>query len=172
MSKTENHPLDRAVHYVIAHSVATELGKTKLNKVLWWADVEHYRRYGHSITRLDSYSRLQHGPVPHSINMSLNRLVENNKISIPLERATYAVFEIQPLAGISPDCFKPSEIECLQEAIRHVTNMTAQEASNETHDPLWEEIGLGCDISIGAASIRALEIDQEDLEWANELQEL
>jgi hypothetical protein len=163
---TNEHPLDRAVHYVIAHAQSQELGKTKLNKVLWRADLEHYRRYGRSVTRLENYSRLQYGPVPHTINLSLRRLVDCGRISIPAERGLYSIIELQALDQIATENFTASEIECLQEAIRHVTKMTAQEASEETHDILWEEIGLGCDISIGAASIKALDLDPEDFLWA------
>jgi hypothetical protein len=35
-----------ATHYVIARCDPAKLGATKLNKVLWFADVIYYRRHG------------------------------------------------------------------------------------------------------------------------------
>ena len=32
-----------AVHYVIAKATPSKLGHVKLNKILWCADLEHYR---------------------------------------------------------------------------------------------------------------------------------
>jgi hypothetical protein len=163
-------PLDRAVHYVISHSRPEELGKTKLNKVLWRADVEHYRRHGTTVTRLENYRRMQYGPVPHTITQSLGRLSNAGKISIAEELYEFAVHELQALEVIGPEDFSSSEIECLQEAIRHVSRLTAGSASNETHDALWEEIGLGADISVGAASIKFLDLNPEDFDWAMQLE--
>jgi hypothetical protein len=44
------------VHYVIAKAPG-KLGHVKLNKILWCADLEHYRWRGVAITGLQHYAR-------------------------------------------------------------------------------------------------------------------
>ncbi len=45
-----DHKTKTVIHYVISHTEPEKLGAVKLNKVMWRADVEHYRRYGKTIT--------------------------------------------------------------------------------------------------------------------------
>ena len=58
--------LAAAVEYVshqMAESGDQHRGAVKLNKIIWWADQESFRRYGYSITGSE-YQRLPQGPVP------------------------------------------------------------------------------------------------------------
>ena len=56
---------------------ATEAFKTKLNKLLFYIDFEHFRRYGHSITGLQ-YNAISWGPVPNNFSTIFEQLVNFN----------------------------------------------------------------------------------------------
>ena len=53
----------------------------KLYKILWFADIEHYRLTGRSITGAASYTKRQYGPVPKGIMQALTTLEGEGKIA-------------------------------------------------------------------------------------------
>ena len=55
-------------HYVIARTEPSKLGYVKLNKILWYSDLEHYRRHGVSLTGLTHYTRMPQGPMSMDIS--------------------------------------------------------------------------------------------------------
>src|SRR5215831_1677028 len=68
-------------HYVIWRCNPAELGTVKLNKILWFADLEYYRRTGHTITGATAYTKLPHGPVAKGILEALDGLEAEDKIA-------------------------------------------------------------------------------------------
>ena len=71
-------------HYVIKRCDPAKLGATKLNKVLWFADVIYYRRHGRTITASDNYVKQQFGPVQRNRPRCLGKRPE---MSWPCQRA-------------------------------------------------------------------------------------
>ena len=69
-----------AVHYVIAQANSSKLGHVKLNKILWYADLEHFRWHGVTITGLRQYSRTLHGPMSREIIRAVGWLVQAGKV--------------------------------------------------------------------------------------------
>ena len=53
--------------------------KTKLNKLLWYADFHHFRLHGHSISGA-RYVHLPYGPVAHGYELYLGQLRQENKL--------------------------------------------------------------------------------------------
>ena len=70
---------EEAVHYVIASTRPDELGKTKLAKVLFFADLDAYRRTGKPITEA-TYVKRQHGPMPEQLYTAIKALASSDKI--------------------------------------------------------------------------------------------
>lgn len=161
-------PRTKAImHYVIAHADPSRLGATKLNKVLWHADVLHYRKFGTTITGQNSYIRMPQGPVPNFAREAIDALKQEKKI---LERnvPTFAG-ERREFHSISePDktCINSAQIEIILDAIRIICAKSAGQASSDTHDALWEEISNGDQIPVGAASVRPGTLEPDDIEWA------
>ena len=162
----------RIAHYIIARTKSNELGKTKLNKVLWFADLMHYRRYGVSMTGATSYTKRQYGPVPNQILAALGDLEENNIIAERMvETPTHPRKEFVWLERPDMINYSSAEVDILHEAIDWICgNHSAKSISDLTHDALWEEIELGKEIPIGAASVIPGEITEDDMSWA--IQEL
>src|SRR5215472_16282674 len=72
-------------HYVIWRCNPADLGAVKLYKILWFADLEYYRRTGRSITGATSYTKLQHGQVPKGGRQAITTLEHEGKIATSTE---------------------------------------------------------------------------------------
>jgi len=90
------------VHHVIARSRPGDLGATKLNKVLWYADITQYRRTGRTISGALHYTKLKYGPAPNGIQQTLEFLkargiVEEKIVATPVgERREYKSLQAPP----------------------------------------------------------------------------
>jgi Protein of unknown function (DUF4065) len=156
-------------HYVIWRCDPAELGSVKLYKILWFADLEHYRRTGRSITGATAYTKRQFGPVPKGIYRALDTLKDERKIAVAKDNY-YGYAKTMFLALERPDlqAFDGEEIADVDAVADVVCKHTATSISEVTHDPLWEETEIGADMPIGPASIVAGEIMPEDIAWATE----
>jgi hypothetical protein len=73
-TREPNDKLAAAVHLVIGRLPPGDLGATKLNKILWAADCEFFRRHGRSLTGETEYIRKDQGPCPANIEEVLTKL--------------------------------------------------------------------------------------------------
>jgi hypothetical protein len=155
-------------HYVIARCPPEELGATKLNKVLWFTDVFHYRRHGKTVSGVKSYVKRQFGPVPPGIMQAIDALKRDGKInerSVATPAGTRREFVWLQEPDVS--AFTPEEIDMLNEVMSLVCkNHSAASISELTHGSLWSETLLGGEIPIGAASVVAGEVTPEVMVWA------
>ena len=162
----------RVAHYIITHTRPEKLGAVKLNKVMWHADVLHYRRYGETVTGQISYVRMDMGPVPHDMRLILDELKTAGKI---VEKKTPTPVgerrEFVCLQRAKGDMFSALEIETLHEAMRDIVHLSAREASNRTHGPIWKVLDNGQDMPVQAAAVIPSEICPEDIEFAMENKE-
>jgi hypothetical protein len=70
-----------AVHYVIEKTDPSKLGYVKLNRILWYSDLEHYRWHGVSITGLQQYTRTPQGPMSNDISRAVRHLIREGKVA-------------------------------------------------------------------------------------------
>jgi hypothetical protein len=155
-------------HYLIWRCDPAQLGATKLNKILWFSDLAHYRQTGRTITGATAYTKLPHGPVPKGIRGALSALETENKIAT--STANYYGFpKTMFLAVERPDlsAFSPDEVMTI-DAIAEVIcgDHTAASISRLSHNVLWDETEVGADMTIGAGSIVPGEPTEEELRWA------
>ena len=152
-------------HFIIGSTRPSELGKTKLFKTMWWADVLHYRRYGETISGLSAYVRMPKGPVPKNIYPVLRGLKAAGKI---LERQVNlgdAVrHEFIAIAPADPDRFTSREIQSIYRAIEAARPLTAAQASDMTHDPVWRVLEDREDMPVRAAAVIPGDVTPEDME--------
>jgi hypothetical protein len=155
-------------HYVIARTDPSMLGVTKLNKILWYSDLEHYRRRGKSITGLRHYTRMPQGPMSKDIGRAVQVLKNNRAI---VERSTKVVdYTRRELLWLKqPDLsgFTAEQIDLMNQMIAWISPLSADEVSRITHgDPLWKELIDNENMAIGPASIVAGPPSPKQLEWA------
>lgn len=157
-------------HYVIWKCDPADLGATKLNKILWFADLDHYRRTGRSITGASAYTKLQHGPVPKGIDRALAALTTEHKIAQSTEN--YHGFPKAMFLALTRPDFSPftadeiATVDMVAELI--CRDHTAASISRLSHDALWDETEVGSDMTIGAGAVLAGEATVEDLAWARQ----
>ena len=154
-------------HFIIASTNPGGLGKTELFKTMWWADVLHYRRYGETVSGLSAYVRMPQGPVPRNICPILESLKSGGEILERQVNVSAAVrHEFIAIEPADPNQFTPREIQSICRAIEAVRPLTAAQASEMTHDPVWRVLEDGEDMPIRAAAVIPGDVTPEDMELA------
>lgn len=158
----------QVIHYIIEHA-GPDLGATKLCKVMWRADLHHYRRHGETISCQDSYVRRPRGPVPNGFHEALRNLESRRAIQKkPVTVFNFTRHEFHVLKRSNKNWFSESAQEALHEAIEAIAPLLSQEASEDTHDSLWEELEDGEQLPIAAAAIVPTKVLREDIRWARQ----
>ena len=156
------------IHYIINSANDQTLNKTKLNKILWFADLEFYIKFRRTITGESSYPKAPRGPVFEQLDTILEML-EHKKAIVSRKRQSSGYFSWEYWALGEPDLsiLSASEVAHIDKILYDITkNHTASSISKLTHDVLWEETEMGKPISIAAASIMPSAITDSDMSWA------
>ncbi len=114
---------------------STNLFKTKLNKLLFYADFGHYQKYGKSITGL-KYSAIDYGPVPNGYDEIYGNLVKEGKIYKKYTESVDGFFgeKFYGLESLSDELFTPEEIETLTKVIQKFKDKSSKEMVTLSHD--------------------------------------
>jgi len=157
-----------AMHYVIARHPPSQLGATKLNKVLWFADCEMYRRHGRSITGEQAYVRKQNGPCSARFESALRSLKDQGVVQEEQVPTFNGYYRRELHARQSPDvtAFSGEEVDILNEIAKEISRLTAQEASDLSHDLLWQETEHNSQMAIAAGAVKVCSLSEADLDWA------
>lgn len=119
----------------IANKTADDMtfGDTKLNKALYFADFFHYGFFGKPITGAD-YQKLRWGPAPRRLLPARKQLEKEEAIEVIKKgRAFQHTFMI---ANRDPDLrlFNQSELDLVDEVLKMLSEDTAVEASEFSHE--------------------------------------
>lgn len=159
--------LPLVLHYVIARAEGADFGRVKINKAVVRSDVEHFRRYGTTITGASSFQKQQFGPVPNGVLKALKSLeaegkIAHRRVSTPVgEREEYVALEEPDISK-----FSAAEIDVVHLALSQLRHLSALEASERTHDALWDEVEPFGQIPVKAAAFAPSAIDEDTLAWA------
>jgi len=157
------------VHYICWKcDEPSQLGATKLNKILWFVDTLAYRTAGAPVTAA-TYVKLQYGPVPRNIRRVIDELCVEGKIVKREPQAAYQPREFFAVQPASTDNFSPAELSLIDSVIGEICkNHTAGSISELTHGPVWEAASMGEEIPLYAIFADAPgALTDADFEWAN-----
>jgi uncharacterized phage-associated protein len=130
--------LKAMILYISSHPVVTDIGLTKLYKIIYFADVTHLRETGESITGSD-YIKYQHGPVPSRGERCLKRLRKEGQLHS--ERQAYDNFEhiaLTPLVDPPANVLTAAQSDTLDQVCRELGPETASQLSDRSHqEPAW-----------------------------------
>lgn len=143
-------------------------GLTKVNKVIFFADFEAYRRTGQSITGA-VYQRLDQGPCAHQFMPALESLGDDVR---EVQRQTPAGTrrELVPLRDAKVDLFTGPEIALVDEIIDWFRPMTARQASDQSHETMAYRLTYDRDeVPYGAAVLSSDRPSVEDTAWLEEV---
>ena len=137
----------KLIHMIVFFATMCRLNKTKLNKLLFYADFLYCKEHGKAISDIP-YVKLPHGPAPESYNAILGILegtghVEINEVVLNQEKS---IIEERITAGKAFDqkVFTENELETLRKVALHLGGKTGAELSKLAHDePFWNELELG-----------------------------
>lgn len=128
--------LETAIAYIVdfasKHKERGKLGKTKLFKILWFAEraymAQHYKRLIEGF----EYRHMPFGPVPNleKIDRILDNLIQSGRIAKKGKNCF--------VVGAKPFESYPENVRFFDEEILQDLPKTAQELSDASHDALWE----------------------------------
>lgn len=122
--------------------------KTVLNKLLYFSDFNYYEFKWKSITD-ETYHKLPRGPVPKNIDAVLGQMEQAKQItSFETEFCGYKQIRYMPNIKYDLSQFNWLEIEVIDDVIEKLSNMTAKQVSDYSHDDvpymvaknLWDKL--------------------------------
>lgn len=136
-----------AVLFFAKNTNPKQLGSTKLNKLLYYSDFLHFKRYGRPIIG-DRYLKMPYGPVPSTAYTIIVGLSGEMAEKTPITKIFNKKIKIQEtkvadkklskiVALVEPDMtvFSDSEIEILTEIAEKLKNENGTNLSKVTHLP-------------------------------------
>ncbi|MEI6291159.1 MAG: type II TA system antitoxin MqsA family protein [Chloroflexota bacterium] len=127
--------ISKLLNAMIYFCAETEIPKTKLNKLLFYADFKHFKEYLISITGA-KYAHLPYGPVPDKYEHYLAALLDEEKAIIKNERQINEMITGEYLlASKKPDLniYSPSELKILAFVKEYFQDFNANKISSFSH---------------------------------------
>ncbi len=141
------------------------LGKVKLAKMLFFVDLEAYKRFGHTITDTD-YIRMPRGPMPVEFEETLNTMKKQGLIRKGKRNEPHFF----PLQHYSSSIFPGVEMELLSEAAaQFVSSQTRLLVWLSHENYAWKYLKHGSYISFALASTNSEEEAKELVSIASKL---
>jgi len=134
MIPEENVQFDRAklkdaVHYICAKCPVDELGKVKLHKILYFADMIHFIGTDAPLTGVQ-YQKQKFGPMARHLNWAIDDLIKDNRLRV--EKRDYFGFEkmdYHALGGVDRNRLNENARRVLDEVIEFVRSRSAKAIS-------------------------------------------
>lgn len=158
--------LKELILYIARESEGDEhFGVVKLNKLLFNADFEAYRRFGESVTGQE-YQALPSGPAPRQILPTLQDMQDQSELVIR-EESLYGYIQKRPLALRQADIhlFSQDEIALIDHILQRFRHMSATQVSDLSHEFLgWSLAEPGETIPYAVALLGREELTEQELE--------
>lgn len=188
MGRREKQLLNRRklralVHYVCHQAPRERLGKVKLHKILYYADINAYVRFGEGITG-EVYVKQKFGPVSLHLEEVLEELAEDGLVVLREAEGDndsamsddsigeagsrrYRKGEFVSVRKPVLEGFLAEEVEVIDGVIEWICfNHTARSISQHSHDEVWNLLEMGEEIPYATAYVSKLGvITQDDIEW-------
>lgn len=167
----EDHQFDRqkfkaVVHYVAASTRPEELGRVKLHKILYFADMLTYLAFGRPLTG-EEYQKQQFGPTARHLGVALKELTADGRLNV--SRALFYGFPkdtFESLEQPRSDLLSRDERRLLDDVIDDVCARSAREISEISHTAAWELAAIGESLPYFTAYLMApAEVTDDDLAW-------
>ncbi len=131
------HEREKLIQAIIFLSENTRwLGKTKLYKLLYFLDFEHFKQTGRSVTGLN-YSAWPMGPVPSDLHEEIvspeEDLAEAVNFGERIVGGDRAMLSVEPKVAFSDKHFSKREMKILRDLCKRYYNAKAEEMVEATH---------------------------------------
>jgi len=142
------HERDKLLNVIVYFAQQTlHCGKTKLFKLLYLLDFEHFRMTGRSVTGLQYYA-WKLGPVPVSLDDEFDEPATDLCAAVMLaseQVIDHCRFKVVPQRPFDDTNFSKRELRLLEELSRQYRDHTAQQMVEVTHaeNGAWERVFAG-----------------------------
>lgn len=164
----DREKLKALVLYISSRCEPSDLGATKLHKVLYFSDMIQFAATGRPITGA-IYRKRPHGPTCDALLKTLKDLESDGLIDVT-EENFFGYIKKRFRSKVDPDLsrFGPSELEIVDETIDFVCrNNSARTISEFSHTRAWEMVRFGEELPyLSAFYIFPSQVSQESLDWA------
>ena len=160
--------LDELILYISERELANEtFGKTKLHKLLWMSDFQHYRLTGESITGA-SYIHRRHGPMVDGLETRLASLADAQRLMIRRrDQFGYVQQRPVPLERADLSLFSGLEIAVVEQMLREAQDKSARDLSELSHQHVgWRGTEEGEVIPYESALIELEQPTEEEISAA------
>ncbi|MBI4404991.1 MAG: SocA family protein [Deltaproteobacteria bacterium] len=133
--------LANLILYLAGHSKISDLGLTKLYKLVFFSDVTHLRSHGSSITGSE-YIKYPFGPVPSRGEKVLKKLAKDEAVEVKStslnEARDLRRFNVRQLKKPDMTCFSSEELATIDSVVVRLGQMSAKDLSELSHaEPAW-----------------------------------
>jgi hypothetical protein len=150
----------------------SQFGVTRLNKVLFWADFEQFRRTGQAITG-GNYIKLDNGPVLERFDGILDGL--RARRALYLEEVASGPYTLKRPVALRPanlELFTPEELRLIDEVIEANQGKTTTDVSDLSHEFVgWQVARLGEAIPYGTAFLASPSLTDDEIAYGLRLAE-
>jgi uncharacterized phage-associated protein len=171
MTTLDQTKLRELILYIAERSEGDEpFGKTKLNKILFYADFIAYAQMGRSITGQE-YRKLPHGPVAADAEETLTALKQEEAVAIA-QRSYHGLPQQRPFALREPilDAFSGEEIAIVDKVITELWGKSAKDVSDLSHEFIgWQAALPGEAIPYETVFVDNGELTEAEEEYARQL---
>lgn len=176
MSTAEEHiQFDRqkfldVVHFIchLCRQNPAELGKVKLHKALYFADMVTYLETGRPLTGVE-YQKQTFGPVARHLAWALDELQKSGRLRVE-ERNYFGYPKLDFISAAKPGKERLTEHDrkLLGDIVDFVCAKSAREISEFSHNEAWRLAKLGERIPYySALALVPSEVTDADREWAD-----
>lgn len=173
-STFDREKLEQVILFFLEKINNNTLGRTKLMKLLYYVDFDHYEKTGRSITNA-KYRKLPQGPVPDKAEKVITKMIEKGAVrEVKMKVGPYdqrrliteaALFDASKLQG--------DELETLRLVAQKWERASAQEIATATHrEAPWGTTEDGKAIDYELAHYRSLPAEEQEDHWLAKSKEL
>jgi uncharacterized phage-associated protein len=162
--------IDKALEAIIYISYKTN-NLINILKILYFADKYHLQKYGRLITD-DRYIAMENGPVPSGAYDIIKFVRGDGIFSIPIPAKESLHVEgkikVTPRRPANMDLLSESDIECLDQAISEIANLSFSSLKRKSHsEKPYKEASQNGDITVESI-VLSLENGQDILKYMSE----
>jgi uncharacterized phage-associated protein len=170
----DREKLEQVILFFLERINNNTLGRTKLMKLLYYVDFDHYQKTGRSITNA-KYRKLPQGPVPDKAEKVIEAMIKRN--AVKAVKTTVGDFVQHRLltSGASFDAsrLQGDELETVTMVARKWEHASAAQIATATHrEAPWGTTEDGKAIDYELANYRSLPAEEEEDQWLAKSKEL
>lgn len=148
--------LQQVILYFLEHINNVHLGRTKLMKLLYFVDFNHYEAHGQAVTGA-TYRKLPHGPYPDKVEKLIGKMEKDGLVrEVKTNHKGYTQHRLITLAGkFNPALFTGTELQTLERVAADWADATAAQIEAATHrEAPWAGTEEGKTIDYAMAEYR------------------